>query len=349
MALFSRTIIENISKTLLINAYTFPSVGFFHGKAGISLILFELSRYFNDESIENHAFDLLQEVLVYDITEYDFDNGTSGIAYVIDYLIRNNFVEADYEELYGKQHTSIIKNVITSCQNDENNSQNINNLFFMNTLSARISRTKYEHCMNLLTESINRTLDRFKREINLKNGLYFHIYATKLLCICNSINMTESFSSSFIYQIKDIQRELDQRDHICEYPSFPIQLCLYQKLKEKQSPSIEILKLLDMTLENTIIPTLNFKQKVDLIFNIHRLHTAINNLDYRYIARSCINSLIDRNRNSLEQKIYKNIIKNSINNIGLGNGISRILLLGIYWKQIQSGKDIPNNIIQLLT
>jgi hypothetical protein len=86
---------------ILLNAYSVNSTGLYKGKAGLSLCLFEVARFQEDEYIEGHSFDLLQEALLTKNGDIGFENGLSGIGYVLLYLIENKFVEADFHELFG--------------------------------------------------------------------------------------------------------------------------------------------------------------------------------------------------------------------------------------------------------
>lgn len=93
---------------ILFNACSVDSSGYYNGKAGMALALFEAARYLQDEYIEEQAFDLLQEALLSKADDISFENGLSGIGYVLFYLIENHFIEADFDELYNKQFEKII-------------------------------------------------------------------------------------------------------------------------------------------------------------------------------------------------------------------------------------------------
>ncbi|MCC8145345.1 MAG: hypothetical protein LIO93_02660 [Bacteroidales bacterium] len=111
----------NLTSYLLYNAYSLKSIGIYNGKAGLSLSLFETARYLQDESIEEHAFELLQESLVLGENEDDltFENGISGIGFVLLYLIQNQFIDASFDELFGeyaKRIVSVVKKETTLCE-----------------------------------------------------------------------------------------------------------------------------------------------------------------------------------------------------------------------------------------
>lgn len=88
-----------LSDYLILNGYSKNSSGLYYGKAGIAVGLFELSRYLNDERIEDHAYELLNQSLISKTEVCSLEKGLSGIAYALRYLVENSFVEADANEL----------------------------------------------------------------------------------------------------------------------------------------------------------------------------------------------------------------------------------------------------------
>lgn len=102
--------IRKLTDYLLQRAGSVNSSGLYDGNAGLSLSLFEAARYLQDENIENKVFNLLQKALLTKNKDYHFENGLSGIGYVLLYLIENKFVDADFNEIYGKQYEKIIGN-----------------------------------------------------------------------------------------------------------------------------------------------------------------------------------------------------------------------------------------------
>lgn len=71
--------------------------------------LFETAKCLQDTEIEDKAFSLFQESLIRKTNDYGFENGMSGIGYVLIYLITNKLIDADFEDLFGDQREAIIK------------------------------------------------------------------------------------------------------------------------------------------------------------------------------------------------------------------------------------------------
>ena len=83
--------------------------GLFQGKAGLSLSLFIASKFLQDETFEDIAYELLKKSLVINYFDTSFETGLSGIGYVLLYLIENNYLDADFDEIFGEQYQMIIK------------------------------------------------------------------------------------------------------------------------------------------------------------------------------------------------------------------------------------------------
>lgn len=105
----SNEIIHKLTDNLLLSKYQVDSSGLYNGKVGIALGLFEAARYLHDDSIENEAFNLLQESLLSNNKDVSFENGLSGIGSVFLYLIENQFIDADFEEIFKEHCEEIIK------------------------------------------------------------------------------------------------------------------------------------------------------------------------------------------------------------------------------------------------
>ena len=103
--------VPKLGEYVLSNTYLVSFTSLYFDKAGISLALFEASKYFQNEEMENAAFKLLQEALILKSADFSFENGLSGIGYALHYLIENKFIEADFDELFGEQYEKTVKSL----------------------------------------------------------------------------------------------------------------------------------------------------------------------------------------------------------------------------------------------
>jgi hypothetical protein len=100
--------IRKLVDYVLLNACSVSSTGLYNGKAGLSLCLFEVARALEDEYIEEQAFELLQEALLSKNADIGFENGLAGIGFTLLYLIENQFVDADFDEMFGENFAKIM-------------------------------------------------------------------------------------------------------------------------------------------------------------------------------------------------------------------------------------------------
>ncbi|WP_019537648.1 MULTISPECIES: lanthionine synthetase LanC family protein [Proteiniphilum] len=135
---------------ILLNSASINSSGLYNGKVGVSLSLFEASRYLNDKNIENKAFQLLQESLVAENKDYGFENGLSGIGYVLLYLIENKFIDADFNEIFGEKYESLIKRFT----NLENEPHKLLSSFHVIYFFAKIRDTKKDDRISRIVPKI---------------------------------------------------------------------------------------------------------------------------------------------------------------------------------------------------
>lgn len=105
------TTIQKIVDCILLNSCSVNSSGLYNGKAGMALALFEAARFLHDDYIEEQAFNLLQEALITKTEDISFENGLSGIGYVLLYLAHDNFIDADFNDLFGDQHQKVMMRV----------------------------------------------------------------------------------------------------------------------------------------------------------------------------------------------------------------------------------------------
>jgi len=89
--------LRQIVDKLLLNGTLCDCPGLVHGKTGIAVFFFHYARYANNELFEEYAMDLIEEIKfqIHNNSPADYERGIAGIGAGIDYLIKNNFVDAD--------------------------------------------------------------------------------------------------------------------------------------------------------------------------------------------------------------------------------------------------------------
>lgn len=95
------TTLVRIAKLLMLHSSFIGDLGFMNGKMGIALFFYHLSRYTDKKIYDDFAGELIDEIYTEIHNHYpsNFRNGLCGIAWGIEYLIQNQFVEADANEV----------------------------------------------------------------------------------------------------------------------------------------------------------------------------------------------------------------------------------------------------------
>jgi lantibiotic modifying enzyme len=93
-----------IANVLLLNASFINNIGLMHGKMGISIFFYHLARETNNNLYEEFAGELLDDIYkeINKDIGVNFENGISGIGWGIEYLIQNQFVTADTNEVLAE-------------------------------------------------------------------------------------------------------------------------------------------------------------------------------------------------------------------------------------------------------
>lgn len=93
--------LQRIARYLMLHSSFINSIGLLNGKMGIAIFFFHYAKYINNKLYEDFAGCLIDEIYAeININSLkDFKNGLCGIAWGMEYLIQNNFVEADADEV----------------------------------------------------------------------------------------------------------------------------------------------------------------------------------------------------------------------------------------------------------
>lgn len=94
------SLLYQIANTLLLNTQYYTEISLLKGRQGVVLFLYHFSLYIKSNLYSDFSDGLLniEEQLVENCPT-DFKKGLSGVGWSIDYLIKNNFIEADEDTL----------------------------------------------------------------------------------------------------------------------------------------------------------------------------------------------------------------------------------------------------------
>jgi len=128
-----------------------PETGLLTGKIGIAILLYHYARYRNDMKIKE-CVENLMNIAVHEISleaGKDFESGLCGIAWGIDYLMKQGFVEAD-EDIFDEIDIALLQENIEELNTCDLETESETLLYLWNRLkfsepSAKKSGKKILH------------------------------------------------------------------------------------------------------------------------------------------------------------------------------------------------------------
>lgn len=334
---------------ILLNLYSLADVSLYWGKAGVSLTLFELARYTKNEIYEDYGYELLREILVYDVKSKTLASGSAGIGYLLQYLIKFQFIDADYNELYAEKHQEVLKEIYDNAENLTYNKFDFADyLFFVGFFAEGIQDDEKEKLKDIILFNILNNFLFYEIEDYLKPGQIndFYNYSSKVLSICNIIDFEKEDLVRILAKIIRVHLTLSKADIICDVPEFGMNM-LICGIKNNYKNIIELgQQYIKSSMQNLHLGNLDFKQKIDVAFRLFYIYGLDHRLDYRSNVYKLISYWSDKDIDTYENNIYRSICTGTFPKIGYGEGLSRLLLLQIYWDEIQNNHYL-NRLIQL--
>lgn len=344
MPLFSEPIYHKMLQALLANAYTVMPVGFFDGKAGIALTLFEVASVTADERIENHAFHLLQEALAHQTPCNNFNYGKAGIAFVLDYLIGNNLLKADYTDLYQTEQDRIVNEIQELAYNKENGFLYIDYFFFVHALSHRLPDSCLSMCRTILSDHLKTF---YSDDFSAGESRLFYFSASKFFSVCNAVNVPFSDRTAIAGLIKEKEKYMEKHDAICEDALYSVKKKIYEEAHRNEKQHSAGRPGCGNLVKDVIVPCLNIKEKVSLVYDLYRLYFANRQIDYRPFADKIKQSMAADDETEQERLLMAGLPMRSEQTLGVGTGLSRLLLLHLYADRIEQGA-FPEKLTRLL-
>jgi hypothetical protein len=107
---FDDDMLQRIARHLMLYG-SFSNVGLLTGKTGIVIFFYHYARHTGKKLYDDFAGELIDEIYkeVHSSLSCDFKNGLCGIAWGIEYLIHNRFLEADADEVLEDLDKRIIE------------------------------------------------------------------------------------------------------------------------------------------------------------------------------------------------------------------------------------------------
>jgi hypothetical protein len=102
--------LKGIASRLEIMAKQVKTPGLYHGKTGIAVFFFHYANHTKETKYEDLACELIEEIVPQLSENYsvDYENGLTGIAAGIEYLVRENLVDADTDDLFASMDKAFL-------------------------------------------------------------------------------------------------------------------------------------------------------------------------------------------------------------------------------------------------
>lgn len=94
-------LLKRIANHLIMHASFMDDMGLYHGKMGVVLFFAHYGRYTGESLYDDFAGELLDEVFdeIHIGLPIDFENGFCGIGWAVEYLLNNEFIEGDSDDI----------------------------------------------------------------------------------------------------------------------------------------------------------------------------------------------------------------------------------------------------------
>jgi hypothetical protein len=195
-------------KFLLSDFDKFP-VDLFHGKMGLTIYLYHLSKIESNPEYQTIADQLLDQILLNDLSpnhSIDVENGLAGIGLGVTYLIKKGFVEGDINELLEVIDNEIYRKIVFA-EKSSNFSPTLL-LHLIGYLYIRLKDQTDQNMQSLYQDWIIKTLNMLYNQIDdefLNESYSFSIYHYQLpvlLWIVSKL-LEEGFYNERIYKMLD--------------------------------------------------------------------------------------------------------------------------------------------------
>ena len=161
--------LQKIAEILRKNVDAVENPGLFSGKMGITLFFCRYANFIESDEIYQYSVELIEKILeeIHVATSVDYRNGLTGIGTAIEYLVQNDYLAADTDEMLE----AIDKQVFDTKKNPD---LHINDLLgtgfyaFWRMSGKSIRKgAKYKTCLARIVRVLEAKCQNFKRPFPL--------------------------------------------------------------------------------------------------------------------------------------------------------------------------------------
>lgn len=167
-------VLQRIARYLMLHSSFTDKIGLFDGKMGVILFFMNYAKYTGCKRYEKFAGELIDEI--YTEIRIDcsanFGNGLAGIAWGMEYLIRNHFVKADPDEVLKELDSRILERDVRKIK-DFSIESGLKGIAYyaINRCSGREYPFIFKDYMIDLTESLQMSAQDDKESLDIINTL----------------------------------------------------------------------------------------------------------------------------------------------------------------------------------
>ncbi len=117
--IYSKSAVESLHRIadfLMLNNDDCRNLGLLNGRMGLVIFFYQYYRYAGDKIYKDFADRLIDEIYenINSKISADFESGLMGIGWGIEYLVKNNFIEAETDETLVEVDSIIYKSMVQS-------------------------------------------------------------------------------------------------------------------------------------------------------------------------------------------------------------------------------------------
>lgn len=263
---------------VLLHGYSLDNYSLMYGKMGCALSLFEYSRKFHYKLGEKHAYDFLQEALAFPLAKNTFDGGKMGIAWALIYLIDNQFIEAEYLELYGQEHGEILAFIEQMRNETLNVVSKVDAISFLEISKLYISKYDFNKNLSILTESLHNYFKIIPN--NIFECEVFYNIGNKILGYCHCYKELYFDAEELINAIVKTHMKLINNGYVCNNLSFGVGLLQYGIYCQSEYIVGISNVIINCCISNINLGTVNLKALIDSIYNLNKLYILNQETEY---------------------------------------------------------------------
>ena len=188
----SDELLRRIARFLMLHGSFCNNIGLLNGKTGITLFFYHYARYTGNRIYNDFAGELIDEIYkdIHLGTPQNFKDGLSGIAWGMEYFIRNGFVAADPDEILEDLDQQILERDVRRVS-DDSLETGLKGLacYTINRMANREQRRTViskEYIANLIS-ALSETSNQKEAEELMLNNLKNILSGEKTGCLYNPI------------------------------------------------------------------------------------------------------------------------------------------------------------------